>query len=180
MVTFYRRLPKFNYVKPKSVDEALNLLRENHNESCKVYAGGTDFFPKLKSRLIPTPKIIVDLKGIPDLEYIDYDEKTGLKIGALTTISSVANSSLTKQKFPYPFLKIRISGRFFIIIANIGFRIDISTFNIIRQPHIPIARRTIKIIFQLLFICFRHFVRHVNNKSTEFHFYSCSATGCFS
>ena len=100
VTTFYRRLPKFDYVKPKSVDEALNLLRENYNGSCKVYAGGTDFFPKLKRRLIHTPKILVDLKGIPDLEYIDYDEKTGLKIGALTTISSVVNSSLAKEKLP--------------------------------------------------------------------------------
>ena len=99
MGTFYRRLPKFDYIKPKSIEEALNLLGENHNGNCRVYAGGTDFLPKLKSRLIPAPKILVDLKGIPDLEYIDYDEKRGLKIGALATISSVANSSL-KRKVP--------------------------------------------------------------------------------
>ena len=67
MVTFYRRLPKFDYVKPKSLDEALDHLASNKNGTFKIYAGGTDVIPKLKSRLINTPEVLMDLKGIPDL-----------------------------------------------------------------------------------------------------------------
>jgi len=100
MVTFYRRLPKFDYVKPKSLDEALDQLASNKNGTVKIYAGGTDVIPKLKSRLINTPEVLVDLKGIPDLEYIDYDEKNGLRIGALATIFSVAHSPLVLENFP--------------------------------------------------------------------------------
>ena len=99
MVTFYRRLPKFDYIKPKSIDEALDLLGENKNGDVKVYAGGTDVIPRLKSRLIQTPKILIDLKGIPELDYIQYDEKDGLRIGALATISSVAHSSHVRENF---------------------------------------------------------------------------------
>jgi len=99
MVTFYRRLPKFDYVKPKNINEALKLLGNNHNGNFKVYAGGTDVIPKLKGRLISTPEVLIDLKGIPDLDYIEYDEKSGLSIGALSTIYSVANSPLVKEKF---------------------------------------------------------------------------------
>jgi carbon-monoxide dehydrogenase medium subunit len=54
-----------------------------------VYAGGTDLIPKLKARTISPPETIVDLKGIPDLDYIDYEERYGLRIGALATIRSI-------------------------------------------------------------------------------------------
>ncbi len=99
MVTFYRRLPKYDYAKPESIDEALALLNDNPNGKCKVYAGGTDVITKLKQRLINTPQVLVDLKGIPGLDYIDYDEKNGLRIGALATINSVAQSALVREKF---------------------------------------------------------------------------------
>jgi carbon-monoxide dehydrogenase medium subunit len=99
MATFYRRLPKFDYIKPKSIDEALALLAENSNGDVKVYAGGTDVIPRLKSRLVHTPKVLLDLKGIPDLEYIEYDEKDGLRIGALATIYSVAHSLQVRENF---------------------------------------------------------------------------------
>lgn len=100
MVTFYRRLPKFDYVKPKSLDEAMDQLASNKNGTVKSYAGGTDVIPKLKSRLIDTPEVLMDLKGIPDLDYIDYDEKSGLRIGALATIFSVAHAPLVMENFP--------------------------------------------------------------------------------
>ena len=99
MVTFYRRLPKFDYIKPKSMKEALDLLDKNNNGDVKVYAGGTDVIPRLKSRLIQAPKVLVDLKGIPGLEYIQYNEKDGLRIGALATISSVAHSPQVRENF---------------------------------------------------------------------------------
>jgi len=98
MVTFYRRLPKFDYIKPKNVHEVLDLLSKN-NGDVKVYAGGTDVIPKIKSRLIHTPKVLVDLKGIPEWDYIQYDQKEGLRIGALATISSVAHSAHVREKF---------------------------------------------------------------------------------
>jgi carbon-monoxide dehydrogenase medium subunit len=99
MVTFYRRLPKYDYVKPESIDEALALLNDNQDGKCRIYAGGTDVITKLKQRLIDTPEVLIDLKGIPGLDYIDYDEKNGLRIGALATIHSVAQSALVREKF---------------------------------------------------------------------------------
>ena len=99
MVTFYRRLPKFDYIKPKSIDEALDLLGENDHGDVKVYAGGTDVIPKIKSRLIHAPKVLIDLKGIPQWDYIHYGDKDGLRIGALATISSVAHSPQVRENF---------------------------------------------------------------------------------
>jgi CO/xanthine dehydrogenase FAD-binding subunit len=103
MVTFYRRLPKFDYVKPKSMNEALDLLKENRDGALRFYAGGTDLIPKLKSRLLKVPKVLVDLKGIPDLDCVSYTESSGLKIGALATISEVVHAAAVKEKYPILF-----------------------------------------------------------------------------
>jgi CO/xanthine dehydrogenase FAD-binding subunit len=95
----YRRLPKFDYVKPKGVVEALDLLGENKDGRFMVYAGGTDVIPKIKSRMIRVPEMLMDLKGIPDLDYISYDVQCGLRIGALANIYAVANSPLVKKNY---------------------------------------------------------------------------------
>jgi len=99
MVTFYRRLPRMDYIKPETLKEALGLLSRKKKGKTKVFAGGTDLFPKLKRHEIEAPEILVDLKGIPDLDYIRYDAKKGLRFGGLTTISSIANSQIIKDKF---------------------------------------------------------------------------------
>jgi CO/xanthine dehydrogenase FAD-binding subunit len=98
MVTFYRRLPRFEYVQPKSLDEALSLLAE-HKGKAKLIAGGTDLLPKMKGREIKAPTHVIDLKGLPDLDYIKYDEGDGLAIGALATIHAVETSPIIQQKF---------------------------------------------------------------------------------
>jgi CO/xanthine dehydrogenase FAD-binding subunit len=100
MVTFYRRLPRFDYVKPGSLDEALHLLAKGNNGTYRVYAGGTDLIPRLKGRIIHPPEALVDLKGIPDLDYIQYNDGEGLRIGALATIRSVVTSPVVREKFP--------------------------------------------------------------------------------
>ena len=100
MVTFYRRLPRFDYIRPAGVDEALDLLSKGNNGQFRVYAGGTDLIPKIKARALNPPEALIDLKGIPGMDYVEYDEKEGLRIGALATIRSVAGSQVVKERFP--------------------------------------------------------------------------------
>jgi carbon-monoxide dehydrogenase medium subunit len=100
VVTFYRRLPRVGYLKPGSLGEALGLLDENRDGRYTVYAGGTDVIPKLKARFIETPEALIDLKAIRELDFISYDEKTGLRIGALATISSVVEADIVKKNYP--------------------------------------------------------------------------------
>lgn len=97
MTTFYRRLPKFNYLAPTTLDEALSLLSE-YKGRAKVIAGGTDLVPKLKRREIRAPEYVIDLKGIPRLDKINYDA-SGLSFGALVTIGMVETSAKIRQKF---------------------------------------------------------------------------------
>jgi len=98
MVTFHRRLPRFEYVQPNTISEALSLLSQ-YKGKAKVMAGGTDILPNLKRREINPPEYIIDLKGIPDLDYIQYDEVGGLRLGALVTIHAVENSPIVQEKF---------------------------------------------------------------------------------
>jgi CO/xanthine dehydrogenase FAD-binding subunit len=102
MVVYHRRLPKFEYLVPRTLDEALKFLSLFKGEAM-VMAGGTDLIPKLRTRKIKTPEYIVDLKNIPDLNHIEYSAEKGLTLGALVTIRAVEKSSLIREKYPAVF-----------------------------------------------------------------------------
>jgi CO/xanthine dehydrogenase FAD-binding subunit len=98
MPIFYRRLPRFKYVRPASLEETLSLLAQ-HREKARLLAGGTDLVPQLKGRQIPLPDFVVDIKDLIPLRSIAYGDK-GLSIGALATVSNVAESSLIREHYP--------------------------------------------------------------------------------
>ncbi|MFC1971148.1 FAD binding domain-containing protein [Chloroflexota bacterium] len=85
------------YFSPKSLQEAITLLSE-YREASRIVAGDTDLLVQMKNR-VAQPGFLINISGIRDLSYINYDEKDGLRIGALTTVGSVAKSSLVKDKF---------------------------------------------------------------------------------
>ena len=93
-----KKLGEFEYSQPTILQEAISLL-EKYGEEAKILSGGTDLFVAMKEQGL-TPKYLVDIKNIPDLEYIRYDEKEGLRIGALTTIKQIETSLLIREKFP--------------------------------------------------------------------------------
>jgi len=89
------RLPHFQYVAPRTLDEACSLLAE-HPKEASALAGGTDLLVKMKQRRI-VPRYVVNLKAILGIDYITYDENDGLRIGALTTIQSLKNSITVRR-----------------------------------------------------------------------------------
>ena len=96
MVTLYRRLTRTDYIKAETIESALALKSQYKGEGI-LFAGGTDLVPKLKRREIERPQCLIDLKGIPGLDYIRYDEKDGLRIGALVTLHAMETSPLIQQ-----------------------------------------------------------------------------------
>ncbi len=93
-------LPQFEYLKAQSLDEASNLLAEL-GLTAKVMSGGTDLIIPMKDHVVrPEPQYIIDIKGIDGLDYIEYDENDGLKIGALTTLRSIEKSPVVKKYNP--------------------------------------------------------------------------------
>ena len=80
-------LPKFDYLACDSLEEAFDLLSRYAGIS-RILAGGTDLYVKMKHRRL-MPQYLIDIKKIPDLKGIHYDEQPGLRIGALTSIEEI-------------------------------------------------------------------------------------------
>jgi 4-hydroxybenzoyl-CoA reductase beta subunit len=91
------RLPKFEYLAPRTLREAANALASDTKGSV-LLAGGTDLLVNMKHRVIQ-PKQVINLKAIPKLTYIS-NGKDGLKIGALTTLHALASSPVVQEKYP--------------------------------------------------------------------------------
>ena len=87
----------FDYVEPQTLNEACQLLR-THEES-KILAGGASLLVLIKNRLI-TPSLLVNIKTIPGLNRIEWDDQKGLLIGSLNRHRDVMNSPIIKKHFP--------------------------------------------------------------------------------
>jgi len=76
---------------PKTLDEASTLLKNNAGSA--PVAGGTDLIESMKHNIFgTTPTALVDLKTIPNLDYIN--ESGGvLHIGANARLSTIASNS---------------------------------------------------------------------------------------
>jgi len=90
-------LSRFDYLAPKTVKDACFLLSK-YGDKARAIAGGTDLLLSMKKRQI-TPQYLINIKGISGLDYIDYTQEGGLKIGALTRLESVASSPIIKDRF---------------------------------------------------------------------------------
>jgi len=88
----------FEYFTPKKIEEALKLLSQYDEGECKVIAGGQSLIILMKQKLL-TPKYLIDIKGLSDLDYIKLDDKQGLKIGALATHRSIEKSPVIQNGF---------------------------------------------------------------------------------
>jgi aerobic carbon-monoxide dehydrogenase medium subunit len=88
----------FEYLPATTVEEALDLLSQHKDDDYKIIAGGQSLNTMMKHRLI-APQYIIDIKGLSDLDYINFDENEGLKIGALTTHRSLEKSPVIKEKY---------------------------------------------------------------------------------
>jgi len=92
------RLPPFRYEPARSVDGALALLAE-HGPAALVVSGGTDLYANMKQRLF-SPNVLIGLRPIADLRYIRFDEHDGLELGALATLTDIAESDIVQSRYP--------------------------------------------------------------------------------
>jgi carbon-monoxide dehydrogenase medium subunit len=88
----------FEYLEPTTVAEACALLKR-HGAEAKVFAGGAHLTILMKQGLYQ-PKVLVNIKKIPELRGIDFDPQCGLTIGALVTHHDLETSPLVKQRLP--------------------------------------------------------------------------------
>ncbi|MDR1727148.1 MAG: xanthine dehydrogenase family protein subunit M [Acidobacteriota bacterium] len=88
----------FEYFSAATAGEALDLLAQHKDDDYRIIAGGQSLNTFMKHGLLK-PEIIIDIKGASDLDYIKYDDKEGLKIGALTTHRKLEQSPVVAEKY---------------------------------------------------------------------------------
>src|SRR5690349_8758981 len=89
---------RFRYEAPRSVDEAIALLHDGGGEA-KVLAGGQSLVPLLKLRFA-APELLVDINGLPGLDYHRVDADGTLRIGALCRHADLERSTVLPQRQP--------------------------------------------------------------------------------
>ena len=90
-------LPRFAWVRPKSVEAVLSELSAHPGE-CLLVAGGTDAVPNLKHRL-HEPRRIVHLGAVAELRGI-REEGGAFELGALVTLRELAAHAGVRAAHP--------------------------------------------------------------------------------
>jgi xanthine dehydrogenase YagS FAD-binding subunit len=96
-------LPPVEHLTAHSVDEAVGWLAK-YGEKAKVVGGGTDLLGLMKDKItgprMAMPEVLIDIKRIPGLSEIRYQEGRGLTIGAAATLTSIERSEIVLEKYP--------------------------------------------------------------------------------
>ncbi len=92
-----RILPEFDLLLPASIAEAVKMLSQ-YKDKASVMAGGTDIIVSA-TQGFATPYVI-SLAKIKDLDFIDYNDAKGLRIGPMTTLQKIADSPIIQKKYP--------------------------------------------------------------------------------
>jgi len=88
---------EFEYVRPKTLDEALHIL-SLYKDAAKILSGGTDLIVHLKENLC-RPEVVVDIKAIEGLNKIEFKDGV-LHIGSLVTFAEIIDSPLIRKHCP--------------------------------------------------------------------------------
>ena len=92
------KLRHFEYHAPVDLESACRLLAE-YADSAAVLAGGTDLLVDLKEGALRREHLI-SLKEIEAVRGIDYDQDSGLSVGAAFTHNEIARSETVRQLYP--------------------------------------------------------------------------------
>ena len=88
---------EFDYFDPTSTEETVNLLSK-YGEDAKLMAGGMSLLPMMKLRIV-SPRVLVDIWRVPDLEHIR--ERDGMVlIGSRVTHYALHSSEIVRKKIP--------------------------------------------------------------------------------
>jgi carbon-monoxide dehydrogenase medium subunit len=88
----------FAYERPASLDEAVGLLADAAPEA-RILAGGTDLIIRLRDGTVQ-PKVVVDVKRIPELRPEICVVDGVVRISAGTVMTDIATDPLMRSRFP--------------------------------------------------------------------------------
>jgi CO/xanthine dehydrogenase FAD-binding subunit len=88
----------FAYAKPKTLQEAVDLLAE-HGSQARLLTGGTDLLVRIRHGHI-TPHLVIDLKRIADMPRGIQWSDSAVRIGALTVMTDIVQDARMRSQFP--------------------------------------------------------------------------------
>jgi 4-hydroxybenzoyl-CoA reductase subunit beta len=91
-------LPSFKLLRPRSTEDAVGYLLK-YSGDIQIVAGGTDLLPSMKQRLF-TPKYLLDIRGIEELQGIRSIPGYGTEIGTLVTLTAIEDSDFIRRSYP--------------------------------------------------------------------------------
>src|SRR5499433_4227462 len=92
------RLPKFEYRTPRTVAEAVKIIADTGPEA-QFVAGGTDLYPNMKRRQ-QTPRTVISVMRLKDLNQISGDGTSGVRIGASVTLTDIVQHPIINRDYP--------------------------------------------------------------------------------
>jgi xanthine dehydrogenase FAD-binding subunit len=91
-------MPKFDYIRPTSLSEAIELLHDSAYTS-RLLAGGTDFMVHLHHHE-PDFDRVVDISLLPELKAVSREGET-ICLGSSVTFTEAVESELLQQAVPF-------------------------------------------------------------------------------
>lgn len=91
-------LPSFDYVRAATAGQVVELLQE-HGPEARLLMGGTDLFPALREGRL-SPRLVVDVKGVPGLRQVHFDPEHGLTVGAAVTMNELVRHPDVRAHYP--------------------------------------------------------------------------------
>jgi len=92
------RLPKFDYRSPREIAEAVKIMAGSGPEG-QFVAGGTDLYPNMKRRQ-QTPRTVISVMRVPELNQVTGDGGQGLVIGASVTLTDIVEHPVINRDYP--------------------------------------------------------------------------------
>src|SRR5882672_1367532 len=92
------RLPKFDYRVPREIAEAVKIMASVGRVG-QFVAGGTDLYPNMKRRQ-QTPRTVISVMRLPELNQITGDGGSGVVIGASVILTEICEHPIIKRDYP--------------------------------------------------------------------------------
>jgi aerobic carbon-monoxide dehydrogenase medium subunit len=88
----------FEYFEPLAIGEATQILA-NYGEKAQILAGGIDLIPRMQKGIIRA-EYVVNIQKIPELDFIETNEKGGITFGAMRRLHSIELSKAIQSGYP--------------------------------------------------------------------------------
>jgi len=92
------RLPQFRYLAPRTTGDAVKMMADAGPDGMFV-AGGTDLYPNMKRRQ-QTPRTVISVARISELQQCEGDGNGGMRIGAGVSLTDICEDPVINRDYP--------------------------------------------------------------------------------